>query len=126
MRIAVALTMLAVTGVGCHQPPSEPERLLRRGSCTGQEELAIEEHDALVEDLTDLYEAYDAMVDPDASDEQIQEAQLRFRFLFLRLRYFHTKALLDDVRNALLRNYELETGRPYQPTTRPTTFPTDG
>jgi hypothetical protein len=125
MRTVITLMLAAVTGWGCkHQAPGPP-RLPQRGSCTGQEELVIEEHDALVEDLADLYEAYDAMVDPDASDEQIQEAQLKFRFLFLRLRFFHGRAELDQVRNALLRQYEVETGRPYKPTTRPSIFPAD-
>jgi hypothetical protein len=123
--MVIALMLIGVTGVGCSHESSEPARLSRRGSSTGQEELLLEEHDALAQDLSELFAAYDAMVDPDASDEQIREAELSFTLQFREFRFGHSREHLDAVRTFLLRQYEAETGRRYKPATHPSTFPAD-
>lgn len=85
----------------------------------------LQTHDLLVETLSELTSAYDAMIDPDASDEQIQEAEVRFRFWVMHLRLWqgddNGQRYFDEVRRLLLRDYEAETGGPYQPATRPST-----
>jgi hypothetical protein len=127
MRVLIAILSLAVMGTGCRQQANDPVVAPGRGASVDQEALRLRQHDALVETLSELTDAYDAMTDPDATEDEIREAEVRFRFWVLHLRLWRSedagRAYFDDVRRLLLREYEAETGRSYQPTTRPAAAP---